>query len=124
MCAENGVVFQAYSSLGLQWWGAGYHRNPVLHAPVVEAASVAHRVTPAQVVLRWALHRGQARPACAALGPARRADACAAPQCIIPKTANPEHMRVNQKLGFALTEAELAAIDALDGNLPPKEGYA
>ena len=61
VCAENGVVFQAYSSLGLQWWGAGYHRNPVLHAPVVEAASVAHRVTPAQVVLRWALHRGQAR---------------------------------------------------------------
>ena len=60
VCAEHGVVFQAYSSLGLQWWGAGYRRNPVLHAPVVEAASVAHRVTPAQVVLRWALHRGQA----------------------------------------------------------------
>lgn len=60
VCAEHGVVFQAYSSLGLQWWGAGYRRNPVLHAPVVEAASVAHQVTPAQVVLRWALHRGQA----------------------------------------------------------------
>ena len=60
MCAQHGVVFQAYSSLGLQWWGAGYHRNPVLHAPVVEAASQAHQVTPAQVVLRWALHKGQA----------------------------------------------------------------
>ena len=60
VCAEHGVVFQAYSSLGLQWWGAGYHRNPVLHAPVVEAASLAHQVTPAQVVLRWALHKGQA----------------------------------------------------------------
>lgn len=103
LCAQRGVVFQAYSSLGLQWWAQGYHRNPVLHAPVVEAAAAAHRVQPAQVVLRWALHRGQ---------------------CVIPKTADPEHMRVNRELGFALTQEELAAIDQLDGNLPPKEQYA
>ena len=45
------------------------------------------------------------------------------PQCIIPKTGNPEHMRMNRELGFALTEQELADIDALDGNLPPKDQY-
>jgi diketogulonate reductase-like aldo/keto reductase len=49
---------------------------------------------------------------------------CSRAQCIIPKTSNPEHMRVNRELGFALTEDELAAIDALDGRLPPKEQYA
>jgi hypothetical protein len=33
-------------------------------------------------------------------------------------------MRMNRELGFALTEQELADIDALDGNLPPKDQYA
>ena len=33
-------------------------------------------------------------------------------------------MRLNRELSFALTEAELADIDALDGNLPPKDQYA
>ena len=45
------------------------------------------------------------------------------PQCIIPKTGNPEHMRMNRELGITLTEQELADIDALDGNLPPKDQY-
>ena len=31
---------------------------------------------------------------------------------------------MNRELGFALTEREVADIDALDGNLPPKEQYA
>lgn len=31
---------------------------------------------------------------------------------------------MNRELGFTLTQDELAAIDALDGNLPPKEQYA
>jgi diketogulonate reductase-like aldo/keto reductase len=59
-CRKHGIVFQAYSSLGLQWWGR-YQFNPVLVAPAVAAAAAAHRVAPAQVVLRWALDREQAR---------------------------------------------------------------
>jgi diketogulonate reductase-like aldo/keto reductase len=55
---------------------------------------------------------------------APRAEACSRAQCIIPKTSNPEHMRLNRELGFALTEAELSEIDALDGHLPPKDQYA
>jgi diketogulonate reductase-like aldo/keto reductase len=40
-------------------------------------------------------------------------------QVVIPKTANPAHMRANRDLAFALTEREREAIDAMDGNLPP-----
>ena len=62
VCAERGVVFQAYSSLGTQWWGMGYTRgNPVLTAPAVTAAAAAHGVAPAQAVLRWALDSDMAR---------------------------------------------------------------
>ena len=97
LCRERGIVFQAYSSLGLQWWGR-YQRNPVLVAEAVAEAAGAHGRSPAQVVLRWALQRGQ---------------------CIIPKSANREHMEANLDLWtWSLSEDELAAIDALDGRLP------
>ena len=39
---------------------------------------------------------------------------------MIPKTANPEHMRSNRELGFALTAEEMKDIDDMDGQLPPK----
>jgi diketogulonate reductase-like aldo/keto reductase len=76
-CAAHGIVFQAYSSLGSQWWGQGYHTNPVLTSPVIAAAAAAHAVSPAQVVLRWALDKDQAR----ARPPRCGAHACTAAQC-------------------------------------------
>jgi len=100
-CRAAGVAFQAYSSLGLQWWGRGYTHNPVLVAPPVLAAAAAHGRSPAQVVLRWALAKGQA---------------------VIPKSASREHMEDNLRLfEFSLTPVELQAIDDLDGLLPPKQ---
>ena len=39
---------------------------------------------------------------------------------MIPKTANPEHMRANRELDFTLSAAEREGIDAMDGKLPPK----
>ena len=97
---QRGIVFQAYSSLGTQWWGRGYRRNPVLAAPAITGAAAAHGVTPGQVVLRWALHRGQA---------------------VIPKSSSEAHIRSNRELGFELSPGELAAVDAMDGVLPPRE---
>ena len=55
----------------------------------------------AEVVLRWALQKGQA---------------------VIPKSGNAEHIASNLALfDFVLSEEEVAAIDALDGVVPEKE---
>lgn len=99
LCGKHGIVFVAYSTLGTQWWGRGYHaNNPVLTAPAVVDAAAAHGVSPAQAVLRWALHKGQ---------------------CVIPRSGDAAHMAANRRLDFELTEEEVARIDALDGTLPP-----
>ena len=100
VCAAHGIVFQAYSSLGTQWWGQGYRRNPVLTAAPVVAAAERHGVTPGQVVLRWALNAGQA---------------------VVPRSSHPAHIAANLQLGFTLSEEENAAISALDGHLPAKD---
>ncbi len=84
-CADHGIVVEAYSPLG--------HGGDISSEPV-ETATVAHGVTAAQVVLRWHLQKGHV---------------------ILPKSTHVERMRQNVDLGgFELTEAELAAIDALN----------
>ena len=99
VCAQNGVAFVAYSTLGTQWWGRGYHNgNPVLNAPAVVDAASAHGVSPAQAVLRWALHRKQ---------------------CVIPRSGDAAHIAANRRLDFELTDDELRRIDELDGTIPP-----
>lgn len=66
---------------------------------VLDDASIAriaatHERTPAQVVLRWHLQQGR---------------------IVIPKSVTPSRIRENLDiLGFELSAAELAAIDALD----------
>jgi diketogulonate reductase-like aldo/keto reductase len=100
LCAAHGIAFQAYSSLGSQWWGRGYRDNPVLRAAPVLGAAQAHSRGAAQVVLRWALQKGQA---------------------VIPKSGNAEHIASNLALfDFSLSEEEVAAIDAMDGVVPEK----
>ena len=90
--AEHGVVTEAWSPLG--------KAAPVKEAGPVAGAARAHGVTPAQVVLRWHLQLGSVP---------------------IPKSADPGRQRENLDLGgFALTDAEVAAITALgrpDGRL-------
>ena len=80
---ERGVVLEGYSP-----FRAGNLRDPAL----AEIAA-AHRVTPAQVVLRWHLEHGIV---------------------VIPKSVRPERIESNFDIsGFSLTEDEMARIDAL-----------
>lgn len=81
----HGIATEAWSPLA---------QSAVLgEAPVVEAAA-AHGVSAAQVVLRWHLQHGN---------------------IVIPKSVTPARIAANLDVfGFTLSEAEIAAIDALD----------
>jgi 2,5-diketo-D-gluconate reductase A len=90
--ARLGILTQAWSPLGKR--SAPFDEEPVA------TAARAHGVTPGQVVLRWHVQLGSMP---------------------VPKSATPERQRENLDLaGFALTDAEMAAITALgrpDGRL-------
>jgi D-xylose reductase len=99
LAKHYGMEVTAFSPLGalsyveLDMAGAG---DSVLTQECVLAAAVAHGKTAAQVVLRWGVQRG-----------------CS----IIPKTSKPERMRENLDImDFALSDAEMAAISALNAN--------
>ncbi|CAE7365483.1 xyl1 [Symbiodinium natans] len=99
-CREEGIQYQAYSSLGSQWVHfRGYgSNNPVLEHPVLrEIAALRQRTVP-QVVLNWAVvHHGAA---------------------VIPASTSAERQRSNlDSFGFELSLAEVARIDSLDGIL-------
>jgi diketogulonate reductase-like aldo/keto reductase len=92
-----GIVTQAWSPLG----GVGVYRpanpgapkDPLTH-PVVGGLAKQYGKTPAQVVLRWHLEHGFSA---------------------IPKSVRPERIAENVDVfDFALTPAEVAALDALD----------
>ena len=84
-CDRRGVALEAYSPLG-----TGGHLG---HATVREIAERVGR-TPAQVLIRWCLERGIP---------------------VIPKSTNRERIEENgQVFDFALSEEDLAALDALD----------
>ena len=91
--AALGVAFEAYSTLGGQYWNLD--RNPVLTSDAVTRLAAEKRVGAGSVVLRWALQRQQV---------------------VIPRSSNPERMRANlrEPFTFALSDAEMASIDALD----------
>ena len=81
----HGIAVQAYSPLG---------RGTDLEAPAVVDAAQRLGVSPAQVVLRWHLQAGR---------------------IVIPKSVTAERIRANiDVLGFELTDADVAAIDALE----------
>ena len=99
LAKHYGMEVTAFSPLGalsyveLDMAGAS---DSVLTQDCVTAAAEAHGKTPAQIVLRWGVQRG-----------------CS----IIPKTSKPERMRENLDiLDFALSDAEMAAISALNAN--------
>jgi 2,5-diketo-D-gluconate reductase A len=82
---QLGIVTQSWSPLGR---GTG-----LLGEPVVVEVAEAHRVSPAQAILRWHLQLG------------------AVP---LPMSSNPSRQRENLDIfGFALTDAELDAISGL-----------
>lgn len=84
--ARLGVATQVWAPLG-----AG---NGVLDDPVVVSIAGRHRVTPAQVVLRWHLDLGT---------------------LVIPKSVTPERIRANADVfGFELTDEDHRRIAGLD----------
>jgi diketogulonate reductase-like aldo/keto reductase len=80
---EREVVLEGYSPF----------KRSDLGSPVLRNIAGAHRVTPAQVVLRWHIDHGIV---------------------VIPKSATPERIALNHDVfGFTLSPDELAAIDQL-----------
>ncbi|WP_062137289.1 aldo/keto reductase [Demequina aestuarii] len=90
---------QARGILTQSWSPLGKRQAPFEEQPVAQAAE-AHEVSPAQVILRWQVQLGNVP---------------------LPKSATPERQASNLDVfGFALTEAEMAAISGLtreDGRL-------
>lgn len=97
LARDYGVHVTAFSPLGALSYveiGMAGQGDSTLTEPVVLAAAEAHGKTPAQVVLRWGIQRGNS---------------------IIPKTSNPDRMRENLAItDFVLSDAEMEAISALD----------
>ena len=90
-CRQHNIVVQAYGSLGT---GDASMQSQFFQLAPVAAAARVHGVSPAQVLLRWALQKGLT---------------------VIPKSSNEDRQRENARLdGFVLTGAEMLAIDALD----------
>jgi diketogulonate reductase-like aldo/keto reductase len=94
--AELGITTQAWSPLGgvlVYVPGADESRGP-LTDPIITGLAAEYGKTPAQVVLRWHIEHGFSA---------------------IPKSVKPHRIAENfDVFDFALTTAEVAAIDALD----------
>jgi diketogulonate reductase-like aldo/keto reductase len=92
-----GIATQAWSPIGGTY--TNHPRDPgrvirLLEEPVITAIAGRLGRTPAQVVLRWHVQNGV---------------------CIIPKSVRPDRIASNIKIfDFALPEAEMLAINALD----------
>jgi diketogulonate reductase-like aldo/keto reductase len=91
-CEGKGIPIMAYSPLGHQV-------RRLLGSPALQAVARRHRATAAQVALAWGLRHGNV--------------------ISIPKAADAAHVRENAgAAAIALTEEDLAAIDAL--HRPPQ----
>ncbi|MGX5694864.1 aldo/keto reductase [Agromyces soli] len=89
------VAFAREHGIAIEAWGPlGQGKYPLLELPEVTAAAEAHGKTPAQVVIRWHLQRGN---------------------IVFPKSNRRERMAENfDVFDFALDEVEMAAITALE----------
>jgi alcohol dehydrogenase (NADP+) len=96
-CGQNSVLLTAYSPLGSADRPAGLKAEdePVLLAdPAIVSIAERRGISPAQVLIAWAIGRGTA---------------------VIPKSVNPERIRQNLAAAeVALTAAEMQEIAALD----------
>ena len=94
--AEHGIRSQAWSPIGgiTFYGGFGEKHTSTLDDPTIAEIAAAHGKTPAQVMLRWHLQEGRQ---------------------VIPKSVTPSRIAENiDVFNVTLTDAELAAIDALD----------
>ena len=110
-CAEHGIAFTAYSSMGTQWeMRPDVGGNIVMHSPVLRRIAATHGVAVPLVVMSWSLQQSP-------------------PAGVIPRSTNPAHIEANlrllgggegggeggTRLATFLSAAEVAEIDALDG---------
>lgn len=126
LCQAHKINYQAFSVLGRQWvvgpWSQYWKApHPILQNPAVLAianrlsqelasnpprsrnkapsSSTAIIVSPAQVILRWALQKGWS---------------------VVPKTAKEERLESNRQLfHFRLSESDMALLDNLQPPPPP-----
>ena len=93
------VAWGERNGMHIESWGPlGQGKYDLFSLAPVHEASVAHEKTPAQVVLRWHIQKGF---------------------IVFPKSVRPERLRENLDIfDFALSDAEMAAIDGLD----PEDG--
>jgi len=96
-CTQHGVIITAYSPLGSRDRQAAYKAKdePSLFElePVIEIAAE-QGITPAQVLLAWAVNRGT---------------------IVIPKSTNKDRMQLNlQAAAITLDDQQMARLDALD----------
>jgi diketogulonate reductase-like aldo/keto reductase len=92
-CRKHGIAVEAYSPLG---------QGADLDAPAVQSAATELGVTPAQVVLRWAVQQGR---------------------IVIPKSMSPERQATNIDLfSFELSADQVSAIDALEAGVAGRTG--
>lgn len=91
--ARHGILTQAWSPIGGITFYRGNQRSTLDDEVLLEIARQ-HGKTPAQVMLRWHLQEGRS---------------------VIPKSVKPARIAENfDVFGFELSEAQIAAIDALD----------
>ena len=89
-CQEAGIAVGVWSPLGGP-------RVPLLEHPVLKALAEKYGRTPAQIVLRWDIQRGVAA---------------------VPKSVHRERIASNAQIfDFALTDADMAQIQAMDEGL-------
>ncbi|CAE8711142.1 unnamed protein product [Polarella glacialis] len=95
----EGILYQAYSSLGTQWvHHRGHATNPVLTNPTLVSIAEKYGVSVAQVIINWATRHGIS---------------------VLPASTNPERQISNlNSFQFDLTDEEVRSIDALEGTAP------
>ena len=96
-CRQHGVHLTAYSPLGSSDRPASLKAEDepiLLEDPTINSIAQKHGISPAQVLIRWAMERGTA---------------------VIPKSVNPERIRQNLAAAEAtLTPADMEEIAKLD----------
>ncbi|PSP48347.1 aldo/keto reductase [Halobacteriales archaeon QH_1_68_42] len=87
-CRETDTVVEAAAPLA---------RTEIFEDEVVRDLAEKHDVSPAQVVLKWAVERDVV---------------------VLPRSSSPDHVRANADLDFAMDESDLAALDERDRDRP------
>lgn len=88
-CQKNGILVEAYSPIA---------HGAVLDNKEVKVIADKYGVSVAQLCLRYDIQLGLA---------------------VIPKTANPDHMRINAKLDFVISDADMETLK----NVEPIQDY-